>query len=124
MFLERIYSIANLNIRKLVVSLLVKLSSGWCELRGNSRNRYFNPRGMCNLFETYFVHGQLYLVWSVDIAYENSLCFQVLKFWDILPLHQIEQCALYLERVIENYTWDTINRCQTKHFERYVFTSY
>lgn len=110
----------NLNVRKLVISLVVKLSSGWRELKENSTNKFFGTQGIGNLLEIYRVDRQLYLVWSVDVVYENSLCVQNLIFWDILPSSQIQEPALCLERVFRNYTLDTINRCQIEHFERYV----
>ncbi|GJY21397.1 putative P-loop containing nucleoside triphosphate hydrolase [Tanacetum coccineum] len=118
MFFERLSSISNLDVRKLVVNLLVKLSSGWRELGDNSSSKFFEKQGICNILEAYGVDEQLYLIWSVDLAYENSLCTQVLIFWDILPLSQIQQRALCLARVYWNYTADTINRCLTKRFER------
>lgn len=115
-------SIGNLNVRKLVVSLLVKLSSGWRQVKKNKRNSYNYRQGMLNLFEIYNVDGQLNLVWSVDIVYENSRCVQVLKFWDILQLSQIQQRAKHLESAFGNYTYEMITRCQTKCLERYIHT--
>lgn len=118
MFFERLSSISNLNKRKQVITLLVKLSSGWRELGDNSSSKFFEKQGICNILEAYGVDEQLYLIWSVDLVHENSLCTQVLMFWDILPLSQIQQRALCLARVFWNYTADTINRCLTKRFER------
>ena len=73
------------------------------------------------MLETYNVDGHLHLVWSVDIVYENLLCVQVLKFWDILPMSRLQQSVkcLSLKRAFGNYTFDTINRCLIKHCERY-----
>ncbi|KAI3813721.1 hypothetical protein L1987_18452 [Smallanthus sonchifolius] len=101
MFLERILGVGNLNVRKLVVSLLVKLSSGWRQVKKNKRNSYNDKRGMLNMFEIYNVNGDLCLLWSVDIVCENSLCVQGLKFWDILQLSQIQQRAKRLEGAFE-----------------------
>ncbi|GJT86442.1 putative P-loop containing nucleoside triphosphate hydrolase [Tanacetum coccineum] len=116
-FFDRIASITNLNVRKLLVTLLIKLASGWRQLEKNKQKNH-NTRGLNNMLETNNVDGHLHLVWSIDIANENSLCFQVLKFWDILPLSQLQQSAKCLERAFGNYTLDTINRCLTKRLER------
>ncbi|KAD2275728.1 hypothetical protein E3N88_41512 [Mikania micrantha] len=116
-FLQRTTNIRNLHLRKLLISLLVKLSRGWRQMKKNKINNYNDEQGMLKMFEIYSVNEHLYLVWSVDIAYENSLCFQVLKFWDILPLYQIQQ-LVHLESDFGNYTIEMINRCQTKRFER------
>ncbi|CAI9276325.1 unnamed protein product [Lactuca saligna] len=113
-FLERMERIQSLYIRKQVVSLLVKLSDGWRQHRKSNRNNFNDTPGIYDILETYNLDGRLYLVWSVDIVYENSLCAQVLKVWDILPLSQIQQCAKSLEQVFGNYTLDMIKRCQTK----------
>ncbi|KAI3712739.1 hypothetical protein L1987_71304 [Smallanthus sonchifolius] len=116
-FLERISGVRNLNVRKLVVSLLVKLSSGWRQVKTSKRNSYNDKRGMLNMFEIYNVNGDLCLLWSVDIVYENSLCVEILKFWDILRLSQIQQRAKRLESAFGNYTLEMISRCQTKLLE-------
>ncbi|KAL7611244.1 hypothetical protein Lser_V15G12129 [Lactuca serriola] len=113
-FLERLTSIESLHARNQVISLLVKLSNGWRQLRKTNKNTLNNTHGICDMLEAYNLDGGLYLVWSVDIVYENSLCVQVLKVWDILPLSQIQQCAKSLEQVFGNYTLDMIKRCQTK----------
>lgn len=119
-FLERMERIGSLYIRKQVVSLLVKLSDGWRQHRKSNGNNFNDTPGIHDILETYNLDGCLYLVWSVDIVYENSLCAQVLKVWDILPLSQIQQCAKSLEQVFGNYTLDMIKRCQTKGSGRYV----
>ncbi|KAJ0785884.1 putative P-loop containing nucleoside triphosphate hydrolase, DNA2/NAM7 helicase, helicase [Helianthus annuus] len=119
-FLERIAGISNPNVCKQVASLLVKLSSGWRQAKKNKSNSYNNTRAMFDMLEIYNVDGHFHLVWSVDIVYENSLCVQVLKFWDILVLSQIQQRAKHLESAFGNYTLEMINRCQTKRLERYM----
>ncbi|KAK9074849.1 hypothetical protein SSX86_003168 [Deinandra increscens subsp. villosa] len=116
-FHERIAGIVNLNVRKLIVSLLVKLSSGWRQ-KNNKRNSYNDTQGMFKMIEIYKVNGHLYLLWSVDIVYENSLCVQVLKFWDVLSLSQIQQSVEHLESGFRNYSFEMISRCQSKRVER------
>ncbi|XP_076959465.1 uncharacterized protein LOC143635529 isoform X2 [Bidens hawaiensis] len=117
-FLERIAGIRNRNVCKLVVSLLMKLSSGWRQVKKNKRNGYHDKQGLLNMFEIYNVDGHIYLVWSVDIVKENSECVQVLKFWDILVLSQIQKRAQRLKNVFAKYTFEMISRCQTKRLER------
>ena len=118
-FLEKMANIGSLYVHKQVVSLIVKLSDGWRQPRKTNRNNICNAaRGICDILEAYNLNGHLYLVWSVDIVYENSFCAQVLKVWDILPLSHMQQCAKSLEQVFGNYTLNMIKRCQTKCFER------
>ncbi|KAI3813725.1 hypothetical protein L1987_18456 [Smallanthus sonchifolius] len=119
-FLGKIADIVNLNVRKLVVSLLVKLSSGWRQVKKNKSNIYNDTRAMFNMLEIYNVDGHFYVVWSVDIVNENSLCVQVLKFWDLLSLSHIQQRAKRLESAFRKYTLERINRCQSKRFEWYI----
>ncbi|KAI3712737.1 hypothetical protein L1987_71302 [Smallanthus sonchifolius] len=116
-FLGRIADIVNLNVRKLVVSLLVKLSSGWRQVKKNKSNSYNDTREMFNMLEIDNVDGHFF-VWSVDILNENSQCVQVLKFWDLLSLSQIQQRAKRLESAFRKYTLERISRCQTKCLER------
>lgn len=119
MFVERMAGIKNLNVRKQVVSLLVKLSTGWRQAKNKKRNSYNDKQGRLNMFEIYNVDEKFHLVWSVDIVYENSVCVQVLKFWDILLLSHIQQRAKRLEKAFGDYTLEMIGRCQTKRVERY-----
>ncbi|KAK1439278.1 hypothetical protein QVD17_05094 [Tagetes erecta] len=118
MFLEGMAGIKSLNVRKQVVSLLVKLSSGWRQAKNKKINSYNDKQGRLNMFEIYNVDGQFHLVWSVDIVYENSVCVQVMKFWDVLLLPQLQQRAKRLESAFGNYTLQMISRCKTKHVER------
>ncbi|KAM0057421.1 putative P-loop containing nucleoside triphosphate hydrolase, DNA2/NAM7 helicase, helicase [Helianthus debilis subsp. tardiflorus] len=118
LFLKRVAAIRNSNVRKQVVSLLQKLSNGWRQGKKNKSNTYNDTRAMLDMLEIYSVNGHYYLVWSVDIVYEKSLCFQVLKFWDILLLSQIKQRAKRLKKAFKKYTPEMISRCQTKHSER------
>ncbi|MFS8034318.1 putative P-loop containing nucleoside triphosphate hydrolase, DNA2/NAM7 helicase, helicase [Helianthus anomalus] len=122
-FLERIAGIRNPNVCKQVASLLVKLSSGWRQAKKNKSNSYNDTQAMFDMLEIYNVDGHFHLVWSVDIVYENSLCVQVLKFWDILVLSQIQRRAECLESAFDNYTSEMIHRCQAKHLERYMRSS-
>ncbi|KAL8200305.1 hypothetical protein R6Q57_011644 [Mikania cordata] len=77
-FLQRTTNIRNLRLRKLLISLLVKLSSCWRQMKKKKINNCNDEQGMLKMFEIYNVNDHLYLVWSVDIAYEMCSGFEVL----------------------------------------------
>ncbi|KAF8398796.1 hypothetical protein HHK36_014655 [Tetracentron sinense] len=80
-YLKSMARIKSIAIRKEVVDLLMKLSSGW---------HHPHKKGNLNLMKQYTVGKWYKLVWSVDILIENSNFIQVLKTWDILPLAEIQ----------------------------------
>ncbi|XP_059295628.1 uncharacterized protein LOC132048965 [Lycium ferocissimum] len=115
-FSKSIARIKDAEIRKEVISLLEKLSSGW---RKPGKHSLFGNRGgnSSELLEIYSVK-HLKLIWSVDILLENLTNFQVLKFWDMLPGHQISKLAKVLDIRFGNYTIDMLNCCKCKLVER------
>ncbi|KAK4367216.1 hypothetical protein RND71_015096 [Anisodus tanguticus] len=108
--------IRDVEIRKEVISLLEKLSSGW---RKPGKHSLFGGSGgnSSDLLEIYCVK-HLKLIWSVDILLENLTYFQVLKFWDILPGYQISKLAKVLDIRFGIYTIDMLNRCKCKLVDR------
>ncbi|KAM7523913.1 hypothetical protein LguiA_013815 [Lonicera macranthoides] len=115
-FLKSMTRIKDLNIRKEVLTLLTKLSSGW---RCAQKDKIVNGvTGTCSmLMEQYNANGEFNLIWTVDILTENSKYIQVLKVWDILPTSKIPQLANNLNTLFGNYTVDFMNRCISKQFE-------
>ncbi|KAJ8557667.1 hypothetical protein K7X08_003292 [Anisodus acutangulus] len=115
-FPKSIARIRDVEIRKEVISLLEKLSSGW---RKPGKHSLFGDSGRnsSDLLEIYCVK-HLKLIWSVDILLENSTYFQVLKFWDILPGYQISKLAKVLDIRFGIYTIDMLNRCKCKLVDR------
>lgn len=116
-FLETIARFTDFEIRKEVVSLLGKLSSGW---RKDGNNKV-NIEGTYTVLEEYHVTKHLRLIWAVDVVVENSLCIQVLKIWDVLPPNKIDELAKRLtEKLYRNYTVNMISRCNENHVEGYA----
>ncbi|KAK9062132.1 hypothetical protein SSX86_019318 [Deinandra increscens subsp. villosa] len=116
-FSKTIARLADHEICKKVISLLVKLSGGWRKLEeaGNSK---VNTEGTCTLLEQYKVTQDLYLIWAVDIVAQDSVCIQVLKFWDVLPATKFEELSRILtEKVYGNYTVNMMNRCKERRTE-------
>ncbi|KAL7614112.1 hypothetical protein Lser_V15G07023 [Lactuca serriola] len=115
-FLETIASFGDTKICKEVVTILLKLSSGW---RKDGNNKV-NLEGTSMLLEVYEVTQNLCLIWAVDIVVQNSLCIQVIKIWDVLPATKNEQLAkILVEKVYGNYTVNMMNRCKEKRVEGY-----
>ncbi|KAL7231117.1 hypothetical protein ACSBR2_009396 [Camellia fascicularis] len=115
-FKKSMARIKNVEVRKEVLSLLEKLSSGW--RLHHEKDKVLDMNGTSSeLLELYKVNGLLNLAWSVDIVKENSEDVQVLKVWDILPLSDIPKLANCLDTVFGNYTVDFMNRCKCKRFE-------
>ncbi|KAI3928638.1 hypothetical protein MKW98_024239 [Papaver atlanticum] len=98
--------------QKLVIALLLKLSSGWRpkKVKIDSLNR--SPL----LVRQFKVQGDLYIVSTVDIA--KCLNYtQVLKIWDVLPLVEIPALLMHLDNVLCMYTSNFISQCNQKHIE-------
>ncbi|KAG5598977.1 hypothetical protein H5410_030347 [Solanum commersonii] len=115
-FSKSIGRIKDVAMRKEVISLLEKHSSGWRK-PGNYSLFRNSGRNSSELLKIYSVK-HLKLIWSVDILLENSAYFQVLKFWDILPGHQISRLAKVLDVRFDTYTIHKMNRCKHKLVER------
>ncbi|KAI3966447.1 hypothetical protein MKW92_008200 [Papaver armeniacum] len=77
--------IGNVETRKEIIAMLMKLSRGW---------RY----------QQNDIDGKLNTLWTVDVQEEHSKCIQVLKFWDILPSTDIPKLAKYLDCIFGSYT--------------------
>ncbi|PHU19176.1 hypothetical protein BC332_10327 [Capsicum chinense] len=119
-FAKSIARIKDAEISKEVISLLVKLSSGW---RKSEKNSKFSNKGGNSsvLLEVYCVK-QLKLIWTVDILQQNSSYVQVLKIWNIVPGYLIPKLAKGLDVHFGQYTVDMLNRCKYKRVERnFVF---
>ncbi|MCD7450377.1 hypothetical protein HAX54_005720 [Datura stramonium] len=115
-FSKSIARIKDVAIRKEVISLLEKLSSGWRE-PGNHSLLGSSGGNSSELLEVYSVK-HLKLIWSIDILLKKSTYFQVLKFWDIIPGYQISKLAKVLDVRFGIYTINQLNRCKHKLVER------
>ncbi|KAF5957928.1 hypothetical protein HYC85_005153 [Camellia sinensis] len=115
-FWKSMEKIKNIEIRKEVLCLLTKLSSGW-----HQPHKEGSPISLdgisTQLLEYYRVNELLNLVWTIDILKENSNCIQVLKVWDILALSDIPKLAKNLDNYFESYTVDVMNLCKFKLVE-------
>ncbi|KAL8218515.1 hypothetical protein R6Q57_021888 [Mikania cordata] len=104
--------VTSTHLKKLVLNVLLKLSSGW-----RSKNKMVD---MCcekssQVLKKIKVEG-LYIICSIDIIKEVKYA-QVLKFWDILPLDEIPKLTKRLESIFSTYTDDYINCCRLKTME-------
>ncbi|KAF6174660.1 hypothetical protein GIB67_006312 [Kingdonia uniflora] len=119
-FWKSISNMRNMETRKEVISLLMKLSSGW-RLPSQKKQENLNilEGASSQLLETYSVHGTstLNLLWSIDILIDNSTRIQVLKFWGVLPFRDISNLIKRLDVFFGNYTVDTMNRCKFRQRE-------
>ncbi|CAK9141766.1 unnamed protein product [Ilex paraguariensis] len=98
-------------LKKSVMNLLCKLSSGWRPKR--------NVDSVCGsssqIMKQFKVEG-LYVVCTIDIV-KDSKYVQVLKVWDILPLDEIPKLVRRLESIFAMYTDEFISRCKEKSTE-------
>ncbi|KAL3525107.1 hypothetical protein ACH5RR_013479 [Cinchona calisaya] len=114
-FSKSVVRIHNSEIRKEVLFLLVKLSSGWRQPHcGRSRNKMDDTS---SLLEIYDVKGLLKLIWTVCIQRVDSIDSQVIKVWDILRGPEIPKLAKHLEKLFGNYTVNNMNHCKFKRME-------
>ncbi|XWS34413.1 hypothetical protein CRYUN_Cryun21dG0036400 [Craigia yunnanensis] len=98
--------------QKLVLNLLLKLSSGW---RPKKRNVELICEISSMVLKQFKVEG-LYIVCSNDIVKEQRYT-QVLKAWDLLPLEDIERLVKRLDGIFQMYTDDFISHCNEKYLE-------
>ncbi|XP_058179714.1 uncharacterized protein LOC131298335 isoform X2 [Rhododendron vialii] len=116
-FVESNSRIKNVDDRKQVLCIIQRLSSG-CWHQHRKANILEKQGGTSpQLLELYTVNGWLSLIWSVDVVREGSKDFQVLKFWDILPMAKIPKLAKHLDSLFGNYTLDKMNSCKCRRFE-------
>ncbi|XP_022776512.1 uncharacterized protein LOC111318117 [Durio zibethinus] len=98
--------------QKLVLNLLLKLSSGW---RPKKRNVDLICESSSMVLKQFKVEG-LYIVCSIDVVKEQRYT-QVLKAWDLLPLEDIERLVKRLDGIFKMYTDDFISHCNEKYLE-------
>ncbi|KAK2383851.1 P-loop containing nucleoside triphosphate hydrolase superfamily protein [Trifolium repens] len=111
-FLKSFKNLPSKQTKKSVISLLLKLSSGWRPKRikvdllcGNSSQ----------MLKQYKVEG-LFVVCSKDIVKESNFA-QVLRIWDVLPPEDIPKVVKRLDSIFGRYTNDFISRCSEQCFE-------
>ncbi|KAI8540971.1 hypothetical protein RHMOL_Rhmol08G0026800 [Rhododendron molle] len=109
--------IKSVDVRKQVLCIIQRLSSGCWHQRRKANILEKQGGTSSQLLEMYTVNGWLNLIWSVDVVREGSKDFQVLKFWDILPMAAIPKLAEHLDSLFGNYTVDKMNRCKCRRFE-------
>ncbi|KAI3451350.1 hypothetical protein Pfo_008015 [Paulownia fortunei] len=106
----------DLGIHKEVVSLLVKLSNGWCQ-QHKDETAFYMEGASSQLLEWCDVKGPLRLIWTIDILRENSLDTQVYKILDILPQSEIPELVKKFDILLGNYTVNQLNRCLCKRIQ-------
>ncbi|KAF9624450.1 hypothetical protein IFM89_011458 [Coptis chinensis] len=112
-FWKSLGRIKNVETRKEVACLLMKLSSGWRHPQQRKRTLTVMDRASSQLLEQYKVHGLLNLLWTVDVMMQGSTIIQVLMFWDILPSSEIPKLAKCLDIIFGRklevpMSWDII----------------
>ncbi|CAL8993557.1 unnamed protein product [Prunus brigantina] len=111
-FLKSFKKLKSIRLKKSVLNLLLKLSTGW-------RPKKPNVGTICgsysHILRKYMVEG-LYIVCTTDIA-KDVKYIQILKVWDLLPLEDIPKLVNRLESILKRYTDDFINRCKEKCLE-------
>ncbi|KAF3432421.1 hypothetical protein FNV43_RR27161 [Rhamnella rubrinervis] len=111
-FLKSFKKLASVRLKKSIISLLLKLSSGW---RPKRRNVDSVCGSSMQIAKQYKVEG-LYVVSTTDIVRDLSYK-QVLKIWDILPLEDVPKLIRRLDSIFCKYTDDLINLCNEKSLD-------
>ncbi|KAL4392729.1 hypothetical protein AHAS_Ahas03G0374200 [Arachis hypogaea] len=111
-FLKSFKKLRSKRTKKSVISLLLKLSSGWRPKRMKVDVLCGNSSQMLKQFK---VEG-LYVICSTDIEKESRY-MQVLKIWDVLPPEDIPKLVRRLDNIFGSYSDDFVSRCNEKYFE-------
>ncbi|XP_047266599.1 uncharacterized protein LOC107869201 isoform X2 [Capsicum annuum] len=112
-FRKSFQKLASSYLRKYVLTLLVKLASGW---RPKRRNVELVCESSSQVVKQFKVVEGRYIVCTVDIQRE-FLYTQVLKVWDILPLEEVPGFLRRLDAIFLMYTNEFIGLCKKKYFE-------
>ncbi|XP_060669691.1 uncharacterized protein LOC132799244 isoform X1 [Ziziphus jujuba] len=114
-FLKSFKKLTSVLIKKSVLNLLLKLSSGWRPKKQNIDSVCGSSMQMMKQFK---VEG-LYVVSTTDIVKDLRFMrfIQVLKIWDLLPMEDIPKLIKRLESIFCKYTDDFINLCNEKCLE-------
>jgi len=111
-FLKSFKNLPTKRTKEWVISLLLKLSSGW---RPKRKKVDLLCGSSSQMLKQYKVEG-LFVVCSKDIVKEMTFT-QVLRIWDILPPEDIPKVLKHLDSIFESYTDDFISRCSEQRFE-------
>ncbi|GJU74504.1 reverse transcriptase domain-containing protein [Tanacetum coccineum] len=95
-------------LKKQVLNLLLKLSSGW---RPKNRSTDFCCKSSSQILKQFKVEG-FYVICTNDIIKEVKYV-QVLKVWDVLALDEIPKLTKRLESIFSAYTDAYISRQDT-----------
>ncbi|KAG9137009.1 hypothetical protein Leryth_013853 [Lithospermum erythrorhizon] len=117
-FLKSMTGIKSDEIRKQVISILRKLSSGWRMPQPRSSLKNMHDGIASQLMEICDVKANLKLIWTTDILKENSLHIQVIKIWDVMPSAKIPDLARRIDMSFGEYSTSIIERCKDKQIER------
>ncbi|KAM2017071.1 hypothetical protein EV2_048385 [Malus domestica] len=104
-------------VRREVLNLLTKLSSGW-RYAHKDKGIIVHDGTSSQLLEKYKVNRLLNLFWTVDILQEKSDYIQVMKVWDIVTSSDIPRLAKSLDIIFGTYTVDKMNRCKHKRIDK------
>lgn len=96
-----------------MLTLLVKLASGW---RPKRRNVELVCESSSQVVKQFKVVEGRYVVCTVEIQKEFFYT-QVLKVWDLLPLEEVAGFLRRLDRIYLMYTDEFISLCKEKYFE-------
>lgn len=95
-----------------MISLLVKLASGW---RPKRKNVDSISESSSQIVKQFKVEG-LFVVCSIDIQKESTYT-QVLRVWDVLPLEEVAKLLKRLDNIFSMYTDEFIKLCNEKCLE-------
>ncbi|PON39575.1 ATP-dependent DNA helicase PcrA [Parasponia andersonii] len=110
-FLKSFKKLTSVRRKKSILTLLLKLSSGWRP----KRPLVESGSGSSLEIMRFKVEG-LYVISTVDIT-KDFKYKQVLKIWDVLPLDDIPKLIKRLDNIFGKYTENFVNLCNEKSFD-------
>ncbi|KHN25944.1 TPR and ankyrin repeat-containing protein 1 [Glycine soja] len=111
-FLKSFKKLRSKQTKKLVLDLLLKLSTGWRPKRMKVDLLCGNSSQILKQFKV----ESLFVVCSTDIVKESTYT-QVLKIWDIMPLEDVPKLVKRLDNIFGSYTDEFISCCSEKCLE-------
>ena len=113
-FLNSFKKLKSVRVKKAVLNLLLKLSSGW-----RPKRAILASGGGSYLEIMKFRVEGLYVMCTVDIL-KYSKYIQVLRIWDVMTPDDIPKLTKRLDGIFGKYTEEFISLCNEKYLEGYV----
>ncbi|KAH9618695.1 hypothetical protein KSS87_006974, partial [Heliosperma pusillum] len=111
-FIKSFSKLPSSRVKKSVMNVLVKLSSGW-------RPKKIRVDPVCDsciqIAKQYRVEGR-YIITTTDIIKETRY-IQVMKIWDIIPPENVPMLVKRIDQIYGMFTDDFVSLCKVKSYD-------